>query len=52
MNEQLLLPHRQFVFTIPKVPRVFFRQDHRLHGEISRLVYALVRDFTQAAAGS
>ena len=36
MNEQLLqrLPHRQFVFTIPKVLRVFFRQDRRLHGEV------------------
>ena len=47
MNEQLLLrlPHRQFVFTLPKVLRVFFRHDKRLHGEISRLIYALVRDF-------
>jgi hypothetical protein len=53
MNEQLLLrlPHRQFVFTIPKVLRVFFRHDRRLHGEISRLVYGLVRDFATAAAG-
>ena len=44
MNEQLLLrlPHRQFVFTIPKVLRVFFRHDRRLHGEVSRLVYGLV----------
>jgi hypothetical protein len=58
MNEQLLLrlPHPragrgQFVFTLPKVLRVFFRHDRRLHGEISRLVYGLVRDFTTAAAG-
>ena len=53
MNEQLLLrlPHRQFVFTIPKVLRAFFRHDKRLHGEISRLVYGLVRDFTSEAAG-
>ncbi len=53
MNEQLLLrlPHRQFVFTVPKVLRVFFRHDRRLHGEISRLVYGFVRDFTMAAAG-
>ena len=34
-----------------KVLRVFFRHDKRLHGEISRLVYRLVRDFTTAAAG-
>ena len=53
MNEQLLLrlPHRQFVFTIPKVLRAFFRHDKRLHGEISRLVYGLVQDFTSEAAG-
>jgi hypothetical protein len=53
INEQLLLrlPHRQFVFTLPKVLRVFFRHDKRLHGEISRLIYALVRDFAAEAAG-
>ena len=53
MNEQLLLrlPHRQFVFTFPKVLRVFFRHDKSLHGEISRLIYALVRDFATEAAG-
>jgi hypothetical protein len=37
---------------LPKVLRVFFRHDKRLHGEISRIVYGLVRDFTTAAAGS
>jgi hypothetical protein len=53
MNEQLLLrlPHRQFVFTLPKVLRVFFRHDRRLHGEISRLIFRLLRDFSSAAAG-
>ena len=46
MNEQplLRLPHKQFVFTLPKVLRVFFRHDKRLHGEISRLIYRLVLD--------
>ncbi|MCX7032233.1 MAG: transposase zinc-binding domain-containing protein [Spirochaetes bacterium] len=61
MNEQLLLrlPHKQFVFTpwsgrctdLPKVLRVFFHHDRRLHGEISRLIYRLVLDFATAAAG-
>jgi hypothetical protein len=37
------------VHTLPKVLRVFFRHDRRLHGEISRLAYGLVRDFTTAA---
>ena len=31
--------------------RVFFRHYKRLHGEISRLIYALVRDFVTEAAG-
>ena len=53
MNDQLLLrlPHRQFVFTLPKMLRVFFRHDKRLHGQISRLIYRLVRDFAAEAAG-
>jgi hypothetical protein len=38
MNERLLLrlPHRQMVFTFPKVLRVFFRHHRRLYGEIAR----------------
>ena len=54
MNEQLLLrlPHRQFVFTLPKVLRVLFRHDKSLRGEISRLIERLVRDFSIAAAGT
>ena len=34
MNEHLLLllPHRQMVFTFPKVLRAFFRHDRRLYG--------------------
>jgi hypothetical protein len=53
MNEQLLrLPHRQFVFTfLPKLLRVFFRHDRRLYGEIRRLIYRLVCEFTSNAAG-
>jgi len=53
MNERLMLrlPHRQFVFTLPKVLRVFFRHDRQLHGEISRLIHRLLQDFFTAAAG-
>jgi hypothetical protein len=53
MNEHLLLllPHRQMVFTFPKVLRVFFRHDRRLYGEISKLVYRMIRSFYTAAAG-
>ena len=39
LDEQLLLtlPHRPFVFTLPKALRVFLRHDQRLFGRISRL---------------
>jgi len=35
-DEQLLLtlPHRQFVFTLPKALRVFLRQDQRLFADL------------------
>jgi hypothetical protein len=51
-NEVLLkLPHRQFVFTMPKALRPFFRHDRRLFAEVSRLIYDILRDFYREAAG-
>ena len=53
MNEHLLLllPHRQMVFTFPKVLRAFFRHDRRLYGEISKMVYRMIQRFYNAAVG-
>ena len=53
MNERLLLrlPHRQIVFTFPKVLRVFFRHDHGIVGDVSRLVYRMMQGVYSAAAG-
>ncbi len=51
-DEVLLgLPHRQFVFTIPKALRPFFRHDRRLFSSVSRLIFALVGEFYREAAG-
>jgi hypothetical protein len=52
LDEQLLLtlPHRQFVFTLPKALRVFLRYDQRLFGQISRLIFSLISEFYSAAA--
>jgi hypothetical protein len=52
LDEQLLLalPHRQFVFTLPKTLRVFLRHDQRLFGLISRLIFSLISEFYSAAA--
>ena len=53
MNERLLLllPHCQIVFTFPYVVRVFCRRDRTLYGEISKLVYRIIRRFYNEAAG-
>jgi hypothetical protein len=51
-NEVLLkLPHRQFVFTMPKALRPFFRHDRRLFAEVSRLIHDILRCFYQESAG-
>ncbi|MFP4378140.1 MAG: hypothetical protein ACLFP4_13940, partial [Spirochaetales bacterium] len=43
INEVLLkIPHRQFVFTLPKVLRPFFHHDRRLFAEVSRLIYRII----------
>ena len=51
-NEVVLkLPHRQFVFTMPKALRPFFRHDRRLFAEVSRLIYDILVEFYHEAAG-
>ncbi len=51
-NEVLLrLPRRQFVFTLPKALRPFFRHDRRLFSDVSRLIYDILREFYHEAAG-
>jgi hypothetical protein len=50
-DEVLLnLPHRQFVFTVPKALRPFFRNDRLLFAEVSRLIYNLIGEFYNEAA--
>ncbi len=53
LDEQLLLalPHRQFVFTLPKALRVFLRHDQRLFAKLARLIFNLITEFYRAAAG-
>jgi len=47
----LRLPHRQFVFTFPKALRVFFSHDRKLFAEISKMIFAMVRDFYREVTG-
>lgn len=44
LNEEVLadVPHRQWVFTIPKRLRVYFRFDRRLLGKLCRTAYDTV----------
>ena len=53
LREEVLLnlPHRQFVFTVPKALRPYFRHDRTLFAEVSRLIFTLIRDFYSKAAG-
>ncbi len=48
----LTLPHRQFVFSIPKALRIFFRHDQKLFASVSSLIFSLIRQFYRLAAGS
>ncbi len=47
----LKLPHRQFVFTVPKALRPFFRHDRRLFADVSRLIYHTLGEFYHESAG-
>jgi len=43
--------HRQFVFTVPKRLRVFFRFDRALLGDLARLAWETVREVYRATLG-
>ena len=54
MREELLLdvPHRQVVFTIPKMLRLFFRCNRRLLGELCRLALRSLTRYFEVVTGS
>jgi hypothetical protein len=39
------LPHRQFVFTIPKLLRQYFKHDRKLFTDISKLIHGIVTGY-------
>ena len=45
------VPHRQFVFTIPKRLRLYFRYDRRLLGDLCQAAWRSVRTVYQAVSG-
>ena len=46
----LKLPHRQFVFTFPKILRVYFR-NNKFFGEIAQLINSIILDYYRAIKG-
>jgi hypothetical protein len=52
MRDHLLLslPHRQFVFTVPRILRPYFRHDRRLFSDVSRVIFAIIQRFYNRAA--
>jgi len=45
----LNLPHRQFVWTIPRCLRVFLKYDRSLHARLRRLMFSLLMNFFSEA---
>ena len=45
------VPHRQFVFTIPKRLRIYFRFDRRLLGQLCRVAWEVVRTVLGSVCG-
>jgi len=47
ITEEILypLPHRQHVFTLPKVLRSYFRFDRKLLGKLSQCAYQSLKEF-------
>jgi len=47
ITEEILcaLPHRQYVFTVPKMLRPHFRFDRKLLGKLSQCAYQSLKEF-------
>ena len=51
-NEVLLrLPHRQWVYTVPKCLRIFFKHDRMLFSDISRLIFDMIQSYYDEVSG-
>jgi len=49
-NVLLRLPHRQFVFTIPKLLRIYFRNDRNLFADVSKIIFSIINDYYNEVA--
>ena len=46
----LKLPHRQFVFTLPKLLRPYFKNDRNLFEDVSKIIFSIINDYYNEAA--
>jgi len=49
-NVLLKLPHRQFVFALPKLLRMYFKYDRNLFADVSRIIFSIIQDFFNESA--
>lgn len=45
------LPYRQFVFTVPKLLKPYFKHDIKLFAEVSRLIHEIITNFYEDFCG-
>ena len=52
LSENLLLklPHRQFVFTLPKLLRPYCKYDRNLFEEVSKIIFSIINEYYNGAA--
>ena len=52
LSENVLfrLPHRQYVFTVPKILRLYFKYDRNLFEDVSRIISSIIQDFYNESA--
>ena len=50
-NDVLLrLPHRQYVWSIPKALRIYFRNDKSLFADISKIIFSIINEYYNEAS--
>ena len=50
-NDVLLkLPHRQYVWCIPKALRIYFRNDKSLFADISKIIFSIINEYYNEAS--
>ena len=49
-NVILRLPNRQFVFTVPKILRLYFKNGRNLFADISKFIFSIINEYYNVVA--